>query len=515
MQKDSSRWSVLFLLFSILFGAIVRFAPTIISGTPINDGGMFAVMISDLRANRFLIPAFTSYNNLDIPFAYPPLSFYVGGLLSALGVSPLEILRWLPPFISTLSIPAFYWMASLMLDSKTKAALAALAYALMPRTFSWYVMGGGLSRTFGVLFLLLASASAWALFTKPASKYIFLTALFGAGAVLSHPETGLHAAAAGALIWLFKGRSARSLRDALLVVAGVFLLTSPWWVIVLAQHGLAPFQSALNTGGYDRLFWLPLLTFDFSEERFVAWIAALGLLGFTVQCLRRHWFLPAWLLMPFVVEPRSGSAIAAIPLAMLAGVGLSELVIPNIAALASRSRSEAQDWTVYMPQHAAVRIVLGYFMFSALAGAFIYDLSLANYFVAIESREAMEWAGRNTPLDSRFLVLTGRPDPFSDPSAEWFPAFAGRTSQNTIQGREWLLGENFILFRDGLENLQNCLNASPACLDDWASKNRLDFDFVYLEKSKRAPAALLIELRRDPNYTLVFENAGAAIFARK
>ncbi len=268
MRKNPIDWAQFFLGVSVLFGAWVRFVPTIVTGSPINDGGMFYVMISDLRVNHFLLPAFTSYNHLNIPFAYPPLSFYIAGLISSLGISTFNILRWLPPLISTLSIFAFYWMASLMLASRSKASLATMVYALVPRLFSWYVMGGGLSRSFGLLFLLLACASIWALFTQRAPKYILLTALFGAGAILSHPETGLHTAAACALIWLFKGRSSRGLRDASFVALGVLLFTSPWWGTVLFQHGFASFQSALSTGGHSLLFWLPWVTFDFAEERF-------------------------------------------------------------------------------------------------------------------------------------------------------------------------------------------------------------------------------------------------------
>ncbi len=166
MPNNSSRWANLVLSFSILFGAIIRFAPTIISGAPINDGGMFYVMIRDLELNHFFIPAFTTYNFQNIPFAYPPFSFYIGGLLNSIGIPIIDLIRWLPPIVSTLSILAFYILACLILNSKSKGTLATTAYALLPRTFSWYVMGGGLSRTFGILFLLLACASTWALFTK-------------------------------------------------------------------------------------------------------------------------------------------------------------------------------------------------------------------------------------------------------------------------------------------------------------------------------------------------------------
>ena len=500
MRKNRIGWADFFFWLSVLFGAWVRFLPTIETGTPINDGGMFFVMIADLRANHFLLPAFTSYNHLNIPFAYPPLSFYVAGLISSIGISTFDVLRWLPPLISTLSIFAFFWMASLMLTSRPKASLATMVYALMPRLFSWYVMGGGLSRSFGVLFLLLACASAWALFTQRAPKYILLTALFGAGAILSHPETGLHAAAACALIWLFKGRNSRGVRHALLVALGVILFTCPWWGTVLFQHGFAPFQSALNTGGHNALFWLPWITFDFAEERFATILTVLGLIGFAVQCARRDWFLPLWVLMPFIIEPRSATATAAIPLAALAGIGLSDLIIPGIAALDAKSRNEAHEWTEYLSQGRVVKIVLSYVLFFALIGAMIYDFSLTNYVVSRDDRAAMDWISNHTPVDSRFIVLTGRSDPLEDPVTEWFPAYSLRRSQNTIQGEEWLLGKGFMTFLGSLDQLQSCLNDAPSCVENWASSNDLDYDYLYINeifqnKSNAGIAFIFVETK--------------------
>ncbi len=517
MQKSSSRWASLFLFTAVIFGAIVRFAPTIITGQPINDGGMFYIMIRDLTSNHFLIPAFTSYNRLNIPFAYPPFSFYVGGLLSILGIPIIEVIRWVPPLVSTLSILAFYWMSGLILDSKSKATLATLAYALIPRSFSWYVMGGGLSRTFGVLFLLLTCAATWKLLTHREPKYIILTAVFGAGAVLSHPETGLHTAAACALIYLFKGRTVRGLRDILLVAFGVLVLACPWWLTVLSQHGFAPFQSAFHTGGHDALFWLPWFTFDFAEERFVTFFTVLGLIGIAVQLFRRDWFLTVWLLMTFVVEPRSATAIAALPLAMLAGISLSDFIIPGFAFLVSKAGEGVREWTAWAAQNRNIRIILAYLLLSGLLGSFSYDLSLARYIVPAKGRAAMAWVQNNTPADARFVVLTGAADPFSDPTAEWFPALAARTSQDTVQGREWLLGADFTPYVGGIGKLQRCLNDSPACVEDWAGINHLPFNYIYIEKSAASsiPGLLSYQLRQDVSYALVFENEAAVIFGKR
>ncbi|GAB4503305.1 MAG: hypothetical protein Fur0043_02970 [Anaerolineales bacterium] len=512
-RPPSYRWADLILFFSLLFGAIVRFVPTIMADSPINDGGMFYVMIENLKANHFLLPAFTTYNHLNIPFAYPPLSFYVGGFFSSLGLSTLDVVRWLPPLVSTLSILAFYWMAGQILASRENAVLSTLAYAMMPRSFSWYVMGGGLSRAFGVLFLLLTCASAWTLFLRRDTRYIFLAALFGAGALLSHPETGLHAAAACFLIWLFKGRSLRGFTDAFLVVCGVSILTAPWWATVLSQHGLSPFISALNTGGHNGAFWLPWLTFDFAEEKFITLLTILGLIGFVVQGLRHDWFLPVWTLAAFVIEPRSATAIAALPLAILAGLALADFILPNIAMLSSQLPA-LHDWTEAMANSGAVKIMIGYILFSTLFGAFFYDLTLSRYHVSSESRSAMVWSRTNTAPGSQFIVLSQWTDQFADPTAEWFPVFADRISTNTIQGREWLLGKNFMPFRASLEKLHDCLNESPSCVEDWADANRVTYDYIFIEKFD-TPALLPYLLRQSTEYTLIFENSGAVIFARK
>ena len=52
----------LLLLASILLGGWFRFFPAFLAGFPVNDGGMFFVMMKDLQANHFFPPLFTSYN---------------------------------------------------------------------------------------------------------------------------------------------------------------------------------------------------------------------------------------------------------------------------------------------------------------------------------------------------------------------------------------------------------------------------------------------------------------------
>jgi hypothetical protein len=519
-KPDSGRWRQLFLMLAVLFGGIVRFTPAILANSPINDGGMFYTMIEEIKANAFRLPAYTSYNHLNIPFAYPPLSLYAGALISALGVPTMAIMRWLPALISTLSILAFYWMARQVLESSSKAALGATIYALMPRSFSWYVMGGGLSRSFGILFLLLTCGAVWVMFTKPSRGHVLLAIVCGAAAVLSHPETGLHTLAACVLMLCFRGRTIRAARDALIVAVGVIVLTSPWWGSVLARHSLSTFESALQTGGHTGLLLIPWLRFDFSQEPFVALLTAIGMIGLVVQLMRGEWFLPAWTLVPFAVEPRSAPAAAILPLGMLASIGLADFVVPRLASLRDGAALAVQNWTAHLDCSRSARLVTAAIVLYALFGAFAYDLSLAQVVVPPASRAAMDWVAQSTAPGARFLVLTGSGDPFADPVAEWFPALTGRVSLNTLQGREWLLGREFMPFLDGLTGLQMCLNQGSDCLDAWARANGdAQYDYVYIQgpssQSVGTSAPLARQLGGEPGYRLVFERDGVAVFARQ
>src|SRR5262245_57751353 len=131
-------WAKLILILAVFVGAFMRFNPTLLSGFPINDGGMFAVMIEDLKANHYLLPEITTYNNLDIPFVYPPLGFYLGSIASdVFGWNAIETLRWLPPLFASLSILGFYLLASRLLKNDYIASVSTLFFALMPRAYWW------------------------------------------------------------------------------------------------------------------------------------------------------------------------------------------------------------------------------------------------------------------------------------------------------------------------------------------------------------------------------------------
>lgn len=160
----------------LCLGAVVRLLYPLGSTFPLNDGGMFYTMVQDLVANGYRLPAYTSYNYAGIPFAYPPAAFYLAAFLSRTWPL-LDVLRVLPPLLSVLANPMFYLLArdvlsrALGTDAGQRAAwIATLAYALIPSSFQWQIMGGGLTRSLRYLAALTTLWCTWHLFDHPGSR---------------------------------------------------------------------------------------------------------------------------------------------------------------------------------------------------------------------------------------------------------------------------------------------------------------------------------------------------------
>jgi hypothetical protein len=146
------------LLAGIAVGVFLRIAPVLGADFPLNDGGMFYAMMRDLQEAGCRLPLFTTYNGAGIPYTYPPLPFYLGAILDDLTpLSLFDVLRFLPALIATLTLGAFYLLARSVHASPLAVAASVATFALLPESFVWLVMGGGLTRSLGMLFALLGA----------------------------------------------------------------------------------------------------------------------------------------------------------------------------------------------------------------------------------------------------------------------------------------------------------------------------------------------------------------------
>lgn len=476
-----TEWADLIFLISVFLGAFMRFNPTLLAGFAINDGGMFAVMVDDLKASHYLLPAFTTYNHLNIPFAYPPLGFYLGRMASDLfGWSAAQTLRWVPAFFAALSVPAFYLLARRLLKNKYYAALSTLFFALMPRALSWYVMGGGLTRSPGQLFMLLTLASVVRLYQENRRVDIFLAGVFGGLAVMSHPEAAVHTFVSALFLWIMLSRNRTGFINSVLVGLVVLVVSAPWWATVIHYHGIGPLLNGAATG-QKVLAVFHLLFFVFTEEPYATVIAVLGLIGIARQLIRRDYLLPIWMALPFFVEGRSSAGPAAIPLAMLAAIGLVDVIYAGLGILGARGFTMQTQASVANETQASDQIFSGernvflYVLLYLIFSAYQFGLGLSAATLYPPDQEAMNWVRTHTPDSSRFLVLTGTSSVSCDSVMEWFPALTGRQSIFTVQGTEWTQGANFNQYVPSTYAPQKCLSGGDAsCLDAAVSRSAYD-----------------------------------------
>lgn len=500
----------LLLFTALLFGIIIRFYPAITNGFPLNDGGMFYTMVQDLKSNGYALPQFTTYNHADIPFAYPPFGFYIASFLGFLFDSDLTVFLYLPALINTISILAFYFFAKEVLDSHITASLATIIYALSPRAFLWQIMGGGITRTFGMLFLLLMLWQAIQLFKKYQHKHLILTILFGAFTVMSHPQTALHAALGGLFIFLFYGFNKRGVISAFLVGFGVVLLSSPWWLTILSTHGIEPFLSAGQSSSRTLEFYLIALRL-YSPLNFLSIpFLILFYIGVWVSIKNKNFFFITWIVISYLLDPRGADGIALLAGAMLASMGFTKMI-------SWINRQPETDIENLLLTRKSLNLLVSLFVWFILVAS-ITDFQLINTSLKSDDLETIAWVNENIEKDKTFLLATGHEFSMTDPLQEWFPALTNQYSRTTMQGLEWTLSEGFFPYYEQMALFQKCADVN--CVNEWAMKNNVTYDYLIVliprenDSSELSDSlrSLGVSVKNSALHLLVYESEHALVF---
>ena len=495
-QVSEKEWVWTILGLALLFGVFVRILPAPLAGLPINDGGMFAVMMRDLRANHFFLPAFTTYNYAEIPFAYPPLGLYLGALMEALGVPEFQVLLWLPAFFASATVPLFYLLANELLSNSPRAAVATVFFALAPGNYVWYLMGGGLTRALGADFFILSLYFVHRAFRERNWHFTLSASLFCALAVLSHPQAALLTMFGCLIFWLFSGDKYVSTISAFVIVLLTGLLTAPWWGGIVARHGFDVFISAGQSGDL-RASLTALLDNLTSRQTILPFATFFWLLGLGWAIYKRRFELLLWGFLPYLIDQRSASIATSFLYPMLAAYGLMDVSPAFINWLRTRRWVFITD-EVLFNQRALSMSLLGV-IFYLFIECFVHAYVIRNITLPYSSQHMMTWVRENTPTDSRFLIITGREDVMTDPVQEWFPALAERRSASTLQGLEWILRSDFTPRWIQLSALQSC--KEEECISSWAETMNMKYDYIVLDKDDMPVDAFL-----STGYKIVFNN---------
>lgn len=521
VNQHASRGEILRAVSLAVFaGLLVRALPAIMSDFPLNDGGLFYAMTGDVQQAGYLLPNTSSYNGLDIPFAYPPLGFYLAGLTSdVVGISLVEVFRFLPLIAATLMIPVVYLLAREILSTHFQALLATWALAFLPRSFEWLVVGGGLTRSLGLLFALLMILEGVRFYKTTRRRHGLWMALFAGLTALSHPEAALFAAISMILMLLAYGRTRLAARDSLILAGVAAIVASPWWLTVISRHGLSPFvsggQATLDPGATVQY----LATFTFTDEPYLTLLGVLGLVGFVHQLAMRRYLLPAWIVVVFALDPRGAATSAMVPLALLIAIAVDEVLLARLSDPVDRSTEGSSRWDVVVRDRFGRALLVTGLVFGIL-GAVKAPIEIGSPLDALPApnREAMAWIAANAPGSAEFLVITGS-QWFLDADAEWFPVLAGHRSLSTVQGYEWLGKTAWDQQERRNDALQSCAYETRDCLAEWTQAANLGDAWVYvpvqtistLSPTGDCCAGLRASLASDPGYTVAYEGPGGVV----
>lgn len=485
-EHDSSKLATWLLLAALMAAVGFRLYLLLANDFPVNDGALFLEFVRATAVSFPALPSHAQYNGIVLPLAYPPLSFWLGALLTKLGMEPLQVVRTAPIVMNIGYVLLFALLLLKSGRSRLFTGLAVLFFAANLRSFEWLLMGGGLTRGLGSLFLMLALLAVkipdQGRRAAIAPGRAALAGIAVAGAILAHLEWGI--LAAGSVV-LSRALGSRTLRDFIMssAISGItaFALVLPWVFFVLEAHGLEPFLAAGSSGGWNQgLIWRPIgiASMTVASNPFTV-------LGGIVLLVKRQWFWIGFILLCIFLTPRHAPTPSMLAIVVFGTQGLISAY--ELALRFIRSRELLAGSAA-----AVVALLLAFNLYRT-------HLHAPRSFRVLpeEMRQAMAWVAANHPGKS-FAIVNDRAWQ-NDSTGEWFPTLASAHSVTTVQGREWN-GEfvRWVDMSESLKRIGNCLELHPHLMKFGT------YGFIWVETMDQCFSS--------PRYRPVFRNKGVTIY---
>ncbi len=428
---------------------------------PFHLGGIFYEFSRQIILNHFALPETIPYYSLGgIPFAYPPLGFYLQAIVMKLfSPPPFITVNLLPPLLAVLSLPAFYWMAKAQTDDNRLVAAALFAFALMPSAFVNQIEGAGLAEACGTLALLFFLGWLFRFEKDPRPAPALWAGLFLGLCVLSSPGSAYGSVIISVLFFFriliqdLKSHSFKS--SAWLMITGLtgILVSAPYWLTIIQHHEFGGFtttflsqqdaSSFVNQIRYMITFKpADMLTFVGDEGIYGFLFDWLVLAGLIWAVLNKQAFQGVVLFAVWLV-PREGSWMVAIPAAWLAAEGFIHLVWPLFQ---KAFKSEGiHNRPPLAPGLLAMTLVI--LMVAGAVNA-LHDLqNQAELQISASAVETLQHEQHMIPTDVHVLIAGNAA------LREWAPALLEREVLNCEFGLEWQPDElnQVYLINDALE----------------------------------------------------------------
>ena len=499
-----------YLVPSIAFSAVIGVVYVLTHPFPAGLGGLHLQMAEAISSRGGLLPVRIDLYTVDgIPFAYPPLAFYLIEFVAWFGIDRIQILRFGAPALVLLIVVTTYYFTYTVFDNYRVASVAGIVIGTHVHFMRSLMTGAGFVRALGLVFALLALTGGYLCFRRELTARNLSIAAAGWGlSVLTHP---VHAAAAGIGVfgaWLVWDRSVRGFGYGAGIAAAGLAVASPWWATVISRHGADIFllgasaHSSFTHNVSDvallaRSFWEPGTILD--------WPRVMALIGGLVLVTRGRWRRVLWLSIPIAALVPPHARLWLIVISPLSAVGLfasAEFIAENIEY---GDRLPGPPFLTDNSHRIVVLGIIAVFLFPFIAGNAVAVSQIPSP-IDDDDRRAMAWMSEGTDPGSNVVAL--------GVTNEWLPYLSDRTSVITPYGAEWIDRGAWDRYLSTQGRLVRCPTAS--CIDSVLRDSGFaaDTDYVYIQTegsyavSPTTNATLAESSRFDP----VYANRGAVVY---
>lgn len=478
---------------------------------PVNPAGFYLESTSQLISHGFRLPKTVSgFGENGIPYAYPPLGFYVLAATGYLFGGVVRAALYIPGILLPIQAIAAYSFVKRWKASEQAAQWAGVVLLLMPHIFFRTLFGDGITTGLAGVFLLLSWRCAIAVDKPGFSRTSVIGGLFVGMSFLSHPAIGVFCAVTFTLLLISEtGFNLTALSG--LVASGItaIAITLPWLLTVTTIHGFDPILAGMqDSKGPLSLSQGLKTTLLYIYDKHTGDVETLAMLLFPVPIAILYNIIQGprvifLLLIAGLFTFKGHPSVSMFAFALSIGTFYNDILFP--AFNRKHIRGVRQEPEQNPPG--------GSWVYLLFAGAHIIALFLlclpytVNPTFAPGEKETYDWISANTAPDATFVM---------EDIAENLVYFGRRTILLPVLGAEWIPSPEFGngLLRNRLVKYEIYACRQPECLSNVFSKYNVTPDYLIYRISDASEQAWIDELSASSYFEVVFSSEAFIILRR-
>lgn len=210
----------------------------VINHLPVGSAGLYSLMADSVSFRGLTAARHIPYYGPDgMPFAYPPLAFYVMALIRSSGITAFAYVRLMPAVYVGLVVMATYYLAFLLTNSKPRAVVCSLLTILSPVFLSGLLQSGGIVRALACALMIVGMAISYKALSTGLARYsVYAGVALGLTGLVHLYYFMILVATISVFAVAMRGN--HTLRTTIFVYAVGAVITLPWALNTISNYGL-------------------------------------------------------------------------------------------------------------------------------------------------------------------------------------------------------------------------------------------------------------------------------------